>query len=95
MLGHLGVNVPDLLAARRYYGALLPLVDFEPFFDAADEFSYRPADGKPGTYLFFYPATQPGSIRRSERACSTWRSACRAGHRCAPCTTTSPRSGPP
>ncbi|TVS83690.1 VOC family protein [Mycobacterium helveticum] len=60
MLGHLGVNVPDLLAARRYYGALLPLVGFEPFFDAADEFSYRPADGKPGTYLFFYPATQPG-----------------------------------
>lgn len=60
MLGHLGVNVPDLSAAKRYYGALLPLVGFEPFFAAADEFSYRSTGGKPGTYLFFYPATRPG-----------------------------------
>ena len=66
MLGHLGVNVPDLGAAKRYYDALMPLVGFEPFFAAADEFSYRPAGGKPGTFLFFYPATQPGEYS-SER----------------------------
>lgn len=59
MLGHLGVNVPDLPAARRYYDALMPLVGFEPFLAADDEFAYRPAGGKPGTYLFFYPATSP------------------------------------
>jgi catechol 2,3-dioxygenase-like lactoylglutathione lyase family enzyme len=60
MLGHLGINVPDLPAARHYYDTLMPLVGFEPFFHAADEFAYKPADNKPGTYLFFYPAAQPG-----------------------------------
>jgi len=56
MLGHLGLNVPDLIAAKNYYDDLMPLVGFEPFFDAADEFAYKPADNRPGTYLFFYPA---------------------------------------
>jgi len=56
MLGHLGINVPDLVAAKRYYDALMPLVGFEPFVDAADEFAYKPVENKPGTYLFFYTA---------------------------------------
>lgn len=60
MLGHLGINVADLPAAKRYYDALMPLVGFEPFFAAEDEHSYRPAESKPGTYLFFYPAAEPG-----------------------------------
>lgn len=60
MLGHLGINVPDLVAAKRYYDALMPLVGFEPFFGADDEFAYRPAGNKPGTYLFFYPAAESG-----------------------------------
>jgi catechol 2,3-dioxygenase-like lactoylglutathione lyase family enzyme len=60
MLGHLGINVPDLIAAKRYYDALMPLVGFEPFVHTDDEFSYKPAGNKPGTYLFFYPAAQPG-----------------------------------
>lgn len=59
MLGHLGINVPDLSAAKCYYDALMPLVGFEPFFHADDEFSYKPAGNKPGTYLFFYPAADP------------------------------------
>ncbi len=54
MLGHLGVNVPDPASAKRYYAALMPpLAGFEPFLDAHDEFAFRPAGGKPGTYLFF------------------------------------------
>ena len=61
MLGHLGINVPDLTEAKRYYDALMPLVGFEPFFHADDEFAYKPADNKPGTYLFFYPAAEPGA----------------------------------
>ena len=60
MLGHLGINVPDLSVAKRYYDALMPLVGFEPFFHADDEFAFRPADNKPGTYLFFYPVTETG-----------------------------------
>lgn len=49
MLGHLGLNVPDLTAAKRYYDALMPQVGFEPFLAADDQFAYRPAGGKPGT----------------------------------------------
>jgi len=60
MLGHLGINVPDLPAAKCYYDALMPLVGFAPYFHSDDEFAYQPADNKPGTYLFFYPSGQPG-----------------------------------
>jgi catechol 2,3-dioxygenase-like lactoylglutathione lyase family enzyme len=64
-LGHLGVNVEDLGIAKTYYGALLPLVGYEPFIEAADQFAYRPAEGKPGTYLFFYPASEVGPYSRN------------------------------
>src|SRR5262245_11177713 len=57
MLGHVGINVPDLVLARQYYGAIMPLLDFEPFFDAEGEFAYMPTGGKRGTFLFFYGAT--------------------------------------
>jgi catechol 2,3-dioxygenase-like lactoylglutathione lyase family enzyme len=61
VLGHLGINDPDLAMARRYYDGLMPLLGFEPFFAADDEFAYKPADNKPGTYLFFYPAAVAGT----------------------------------
>ncbi len=57
MLGHVGINVPNLDAARSYYATLMPLLEFEPFLDTADEFAYMPAHGKRGAFLFFYPAT--------------------------------------
>lgn len=56
MLDHLGLNVPDLEAAKAYYDALMPHVGFEPFFTSDDEFSYKPAGGKRGTTIFFYRA---------------------------------------
>ncbi|MEL7210143.1 MAG: extradiol dioxygenase, partial [Actinomycetota bacterium] len=55
MIGHLGINVDDLEQARAYYRQLMPLVDFEPFIDDDDQFAFRPARGKPGTFVFFYP----------------------------------------
>jgi catechol 2,3-dioxygenase-like lactoylglutathione lyase family enzyme len=64
MLGHLGINVTDLAAARTYYTALLPVVGFEPFLDDHDQFAFRPAAGKPGTYLFFYPAGEAAPYSR-------------------------------
>lgn len=64
MLGHLGVNVPDLRASKRYYDALMPLLGFDEFIAAEDEFAYRPAGGKPGTYLFFYPSAQRSQYSR-------------------------------
>lgn len=66
MLGHIGLNVPDLDAARAYYGELLPLVGFEPFLDDDDQFAFMPANGKRGTYLFFYPAPDAAPYSRTE-----------------------------
>jgi catechol 2,3-dioxygenase-like lactoylglutathione lyase family enzyme len=66
MLGHLGINVPDLDVARRYYAEVMPLVGFEKYLDADDEFAYRPMAGKPGTYLFFYPSSEPSAGQPSE-----------------------------
>jgi catechol 2,3-dioxygenase-like lactoylglutathione lyase family enzyme len=55
VLGHLGINVPDLERARSYYGDLLPRVGFESFRADDDQFAFMPANGKRGTFLFFYP----------------------------------------
>jgi catechol 2,3-dioxygenase-like lactoylglutathione lyase family enzyme len=66
MLGHLGLNVSDLDAAQTYYDELMPMLGFEVFFAAADEFSYRPAEGKPGTFIFFYPATSRSLYSREQ-----------------------------
>ena len=64
VLGHLGLNVPDVDGARAYYGDILPLLDYAPFLSDEDGFSYMPAHGKRGTYLFFYPASTGGPYSR-------------------------------
>jgi catechol 2,3-dioxygenase-like lactoylglutathione lyase family enzyme len=64
VLGHLGLNVADLDRARSYYGAIMPALGFERFLDADDEFAYMPADGKRGTYVFFYEAQEAGPYSR-------------------------------
>ncbi|MFI6297939.1 VOC family protein [Nonomuraea sp. NPDC050790] len=66
MIGHIGVNVPDLESARTYYDALMPLLGFEKYLDMADQFAFRPAGGKPGAYLFFYPALKDGAYSRHQ-----------------------------
>jgi catechol 2,3-dioxygenase-like lactoylglutathione lyase family enzyme len=68
LIGHLGLNVTDLAAAKEYYDQLMPLLGFEPFLAADDEFAYRPAGGKPGTYLFFYPAAETPAAGYSHHA---------------------------
>lgn len=64
MLAHLGINVPDLRAAKGYYDAVMPLLGFDEYLTAEDEFAYRPAGGKPGTYLFFYPSAEDSQYTR-------------------------------
>jgi catechol 2,3-dioxygenase-like lactoylglutathione lyase family enzyme len=64
MIGHLGLNVPDLDAAKAYYGALMPLLGYEPFFSAAGEQAYMPAEGRRGAYLFLYAAKDPAPYSR-------------------------------
>jgi catechol 2,3-dioxygenase-like lactoylglutathione lyase family enzyme len=56
VLGHVGLNVPDLAGAQAYYDDLLPLLGLEMFLASDDQCAYKPAGGKPGTYVFFYPA---------------------------------------
>ena len=63
-LGHVGINVPDLATAKAYYDQVMPLLGYEEFFSTAEEFSYRPAEGKPGTFVFFYPAQEAGQYFR-------------------------------
>jgi catechol 2,3-dioxygenase-like lactoylglutathione lyase family enzyme len=60
-LGHLGIHVPDLPAAKAYYDVVMPALEHEPFFATDEQFSYQPRDGKPGTRVFFYPAPDPAA----------------------------------
>jgi catechol 2,3-dioxygenase-like lactoylglutathione lyase family enzyme len=64
VIGHLGVNVPDLGRATEYYGPLMPLLGYEPFLTAEDQLAFMPADGKRGAYLFLYRATDSGGYTR-------------------------------
>ena len=64
MLGHIGINVPDLAAARRYYDEIMPMFGYEIFLSADDQFAYIPAGGKRGTAVFLYPALEPGTYSR-------------------------------
>ncbi|WP_433257867.1 VOC family protein [Streptosporangium sp. CA-135522] len=64
MIGHIGINVPDLSAAKAYYDEVMPLVDFEEFFSTAGEFSYCPVNGGRGTFLFVYQAAEDGAHSR-------------------------------
>lgn len=66
MLGHIGLNVSDLPRAKAYYDQLMPVLGFDEFLTSPDEFAYRPAGGKPGTYLFFYPSQQDGDFSRHQ-----------------------------
>jgi len=65
-IGHLGLNVHDLAEAKAYYDALLPQVGFELVLSDERQFAARPAEGKIGTWLFFYGADAPGYNRRAE-----------------------------
>lgn len=64
MLGHLGINVPDLATAKAYYDDVMPLLGYAPFVSMDDQFAYLPAEGKRGTYLFFYPARDTADYSR-------------------------------
>ncbi len=56
VLGHLGINVPDLEGASASYGPLMPLLGYEPFPTAEHALAFRPAGGRRGAYLFVYQA---------------------------------------
>lgn len=66
MIGHIGVNVTNLQRSKAYYDNLMPLLEFEPFLSHDDQFAYRPASEKPGTYLFFYQANKSSAFSRHQ-----------------------------
>jgi len=59
-IDHIGIGVPDLAAARRYYDELMPILGLRPWFPTteAGEFNYGP-DGGLGSQIFFYQAFEP------------------------------------
>ncbi|MGW1073736.1 VOC family protein [Streptomyces sp. NPDC002537] len=67
MIGHLGINVPDLRAAVAYYDRIVPLLGFETYFGDATQHAYRPVDGKSGTYLFLYGSADPSGAYSRHR----------------------------
>jgi len=64
LIDHIGIGVPDLPAAKRYYDELMPILGLRAWFPttAAGEFNYGP-DGARGSQIFFYQAleTEPYS----------------------------------
>jgi catechol 2,3-dioxygenase-like lactoylglutathione lyase family enzyme len=64
MLGHLGINVPDLAAATAYYDELMPLLDYQPFVSSETECAYMPIDGMRGAYLFIYGSAESSDYSR-------------------------------
>lgn len=66
MLGHLGLNVPDLGVAKAYYDRLMPHLDYAPFLTTETQSAYMPAEGRRGAYLFFYAALELGTYSRHE-----------------------------
>jgi len=58
-IDHIGLGVPDVVAATAYYDELLPLVGFERGWETG----YRAVDWY-GAQLFLYPAVERGDYSR-------------------------------
>src|ERR1700689_129631 len=56
----IGIGVPDLTAAKRYYDELMPILGLRAWFPTteAGEFNYGPVGGR-GPQLFFYQGLEP------------------------------------
>lgn len=63
-IDHIGIGVPDLEAAKRYYDELMPVLGLKQWFKSdGGSFNYGP-DGGRGTQVFFYPALETGDYSR-------------------------------
>ena len=65
LIDHIGVGVPDLAAAKRYYDELMPLIGMRAWFPTtpSGEFNYGP-NGALGSQIFFYQALEPAGYSR-------------------------------
>ena len=64
-IDHIGIGVPDLAAAKRYYDELMPILGLRAWFKTTPEgvFNYGP-DGARGPQVFFYQAREAGTYSR-------------------------------
>jgi catechol 2,3-dioxygenase-like lactoylglutathione lyase family enzyme len=64
-IDHIGIGVPDLAAAKRYYDELMPILGLRAWFPTTEsgEFNYGP-DGALGPQMFFYQALEPARHSR-------------------------------
>jgi catechol 2,3-dioxygenase-like lactoylglutathione lyase family enzyme len=66
-IDHIGIGVPDLVAAKEYYDGLMSVLGLREWFETSPggSFNYGPDGGK-GTQLFFYQAEESGSYSRGQ-----------------------------
>jgi catechol 2,3-dioxygenase-like lactoylglutathione lyase family enzyme len=65
-IDHIGIGIPDLAAAKRYYDELMPVLGLRQWFPTSPEgsFNYGP-DGAKGPQVFFYQAIEDGTNSRN------------------------------
>ena len=64
-IDHIGIGVPDLVAAKQYYDELMSVLGLREWFETGPggPLNYGP-DGAQGSQLFFYQAEEPGAYSR-------------------------------
>ena len=64
-IDHIGIGVPDLAVARRYYDELMAILGLREWFatEPSGPLNSGP-DGALGTQVFFYLAEEPGEYAR-------------------------------
>jgi len=64
-IDHIGISVPDLLAAKAYYDELMSVLGLREWFPTVPggPFNYGP-DGERGSQVFFYQADEAGTYSR-------------------------------
>jgi catechol 2,3-dioxygenase-like lactoylglutathione lyase family enzyme len=64
-IGHIGIAVPDLAEAKRYYDDLMRVLGLRQWFQTSPggSFNYGP-DGARGSQLFFYQTRESGTYSR-------------------------------
>ena len=64
-IDHIGIGVPDLVAAKEYYDGLMHVLGLREWFETGPggPLNYGP-DGEVGSQLFFYQAEEPATYSR-------------------------------
>ncbi len=64
-IDHIGIGVPDLPAAKRYYDELMPVLGLSQWFPTTPDGSFNLGpDGARGPQLFFYQALEEHDYSR-------------------------------